>query len=47
LGTLFPSWPPVVTDLNIGVVALVVNVVVLVLVSAATQRRPEVRPATV
>lgn len=36
--TLFPHWPAVVTDLNLGIVALVVNVVVLVAVSLATRR---------
>lgn len=37
--TLFPGWPAVVTDLNIGIVAMVVNVVVLAAVSLATRTR--------
>ena len=41
--TLFPSWPAVVRDLNVGVVALVVNVVVLGVVTLAT--RPRTRAA--
>lgn len=32
--TLFPSWPSVITDLNVGLVAMVVNVVVMAVVSA-------------
>jgi solute:Na+ symporter, SSS family len=39
LGTLFPSLPQAVKDLNIGIVALVANIIVLVVVSAATQAR--------
>ncbi len=38
LGTLFPSWPEAVTDLNVGIVALLVNIVFVVVVSAATRR---------
>ena len=38
MATLFPSWPAVVTDLNVGIVALVANVVVLGLVSAVGRR---------
>ena len=34
---LFPSWPAVITDLNIGIVALVANFVVVVAVSAVTR----------
>ncbi|HEX6535611.1 MAG TPA: sodium:solute symporter family protein [Gemmatimonadaceae bacterium] len=37
MATLFPSLPSVVTDLNIGIVAMVVNVVVLAAVSVATR----------
>jgi SSS family solute:Na+ symporter len=37
LGTLFPSLPQAVRDLNVGIVALGVNVVVLAVVSAVTQ----------
>jgi SSS family solute:Na+ symporter len=43
LANLFPDWPPVITDLNVGIVAMVANIVVLVLVSALT--RPRVRAA--
>jgi len=39
LAKLFPHWPPVITDLNIGIVAMGVNVVVLLAVSAATRSR--------
>ena len=37
LGTLFPALPQWVRDLNVGIVALVVNLIVLILTSAATQ----------
>jgi SSS family solute:Na+ symporter len=41
LAKLFPSWPAVVTDVNVGIVALVANLAVLAAVSAATApRRP-------
>jgi SSS family solute:Na+ symporter len=40
LATLFPSWPSAITDLNVGVVALLVNVTVLLTVSALTSRAP-------
>ena len=33
LAKLFPSWPSVITDLNIGIVAMSVNIVVLLVVS--------------
>jgi SSS family solute:Na+ symporter len=39
VGTLFPALPQAVKDLNIGIVALVANIVVLIVVSAATQAR--------
>jgi SSS family solute:Na+ symporter len=39
LAKLFPAWPSVITDLNIGIVAMSVNVVVLLAVSAATRER--------
>ena len=39
LAKLFPAWPPAVTDLNPGVVALAANVAVLAAVSAATAPR--------
>jgi SSS family solute:Na+ symporter len=38
LATLFPSWPSAITDLNIGIVALMANIVVLMAVSTATRR---------
>jgi hypothetical protein len=38
LAKLFPDWPPVITDLNVGIVAMVANVVVLVAVSALTRK---------
>ena len=37
LATLFPAWPSVVTDLNIGLVALVANAAVMLAVSAMTR----------
>jgi solute:Na+ symporter, SSS family len=37
IGTLFPSLPQSIKDLNVGVIALVVNVVVMVVVSVATR----------
>lgn len=39
LATLLPTWPAGVTDLNIGLVALVVNVVTMVAVSLARPGR--------
>lgn len=38
MGSLFPSWPPVITDLNVGIIAMLVNVVVLFVVSGLTGR---------
>ena len=38
LAKLFPAWPAAVTDINVGFVALVVNVAVLASVSAVTWR---------
>jgi len=38
LAKVFPSWPSAITDLNIGVVALIVNIMVLLAVSAFTRR---------
>ena len=38
LAKTFPAWPGAVTDVNIGIVALIVNVGVLVGVSAVTRR---------
>ena len=37
LGGLFPSWPQAMKDLNIGIVALILNMAALVLVSAVTK----------
>jgi SSS family solute:Na+ symporter len=36
LAHFFPGWPEVITDLNVGIVALAVNVVVLFAVNALT-----------
>ncbi len=44
LSTLLPSAPQSVKDLNVGVVALLVNVAVLAIVSLCTAR-PRVAPA--
>jgi SSS family solute:Na+ symporter len=41
---LFPRWPSVITDLNVGLVAMTVNVVVLLAVTGATRGRSEARP---
>jgi len=38
LATLFPCWPEAVTDLNVGIVALLVNIAAVVVVSVATRR---------
>jgi solute:Na+ symporter, SSS family len=37
IGSLFPELPEVVRDLNVGIIALVANVVVMVVVSAVTR----------
>ena len=37
LPKLFPSWPSAITDVNVGIVALVVNVVVLTVVSGVAR----------
>ena len=39
LAKAFPAWPSVVTDLNVGIVALIVNVVVMLVVAAVTPVR--------
>jgi SSS family solute:Na+ symporter len=39
LAKLFPAWPAWITDLNIGIVAMAVNVAALVVVSALTRGR--------
>jgi solute:Na+ symporter, SSS family len=46
LARLFPAWPGAVTDLNVGIVALLVNTAVLVAVTAATRgcETPSARP---
>jgi solute:Na+ symporter, SSS family len=40
VATLFPALPETLRDLNIGIVALVLNLVALGVVSAVTRRRP-------
>src|SRR5258708_30786840 len=45
LAKTFPTWPAVITDLNVGIVALIVNVAVLALVTAFSPRRPALRLA--
>jgi SSS family solute:Na+ symporter len=37
LATLLPGWPPVITELNVGVVALAVNIVVMLVVALVTR----------
>jgi len=44
LQTLLPSWPSGITDLNIGLVALVLNVLAMALVSAVGARPARVAP---
>ncbi|HTM58130.1 MAG TPA: sodium:solute symporter [Candidatus Udaeobacter sp.] len=39
LAKLFPAWPSAITDLNIGIVALVLNVGVMAVVSLLTRSR--------
>ncbi len=46
LGTLLPGWPAVVTELNIGVVALVVNLVVMSVVALSTRGNARVTTVT-
>ncbi|MFK2826991.1 sodium:solute symporter family protein [Bacillus sp. B190/17] len=38
IGALFPSLPQVVKDMNIGLIALLINVVVMIVVSLVTQK---------
>ncbi|MBX6364312.1 MAG: sodium:solute symporter [Gemmatimonadetes bacterium] len=38
MARLFPSWPAAITDLNVGIVALIVNLGALTAVSLATRR---------
>ena len=35
--TLFPEWPHVITDINVGLLALVLNIVAMLLVSRVTK----------
>jgi len=37
IGTLFPALPAQIKELNVGIVALAVNIVVLIVVSAGTK----------
>ncbi|WP_088228105.1 sodium:solute symporter [Desulfosporosinus sp. FKB] len=37
VGTIFPSLPQAVKDLNVGIIALIVNIVIMAIVSLATQ----------
>jgi len=39
LAKLFPDWPSAVTDLNVGIVAMIANIAVLLVVSALTRKR--------
>ena len=39
IGTLIPALPAQIKELNVGIVALAINIAVLVLMSAATRRR--------
>ena len=39
VGSLMPFLPPGIQDFNVGIIALIANVVVLLVVSAATRRR--------
>lgn len=38
LATWFPSWPTAITDINVGMIALLVNVVVVTVVSLGTRK---------
>jgi len=39
LATMFPSWPTAITDLNVGLVALLVNIATVTVVSLNTRER--------
>jgi len=39
LAKVFPGWPSSITDLNIGIVAMIANIVMLLVVSALTRKR--------
>ena len=43
IGSLFPSLPQAAKDLNIGLIALLINVVAMIVVSLVTQK-PEDAP---
>jgi SSS family solute:Na+ symporter len=47
LATLLPTWPAVITDLNVGMIALIVNVSSVTVVSLATRERSVDTLATV
>ena len=38
IGTLFPSLPQAAKDLNVGIIALVINFIVMILVSLISSR---------
>jgi solute:Na+ symporter, SSS family len=38
LVTWFPSWPKAITDINVGMIALLVNVMVVTVVSLGTRK---------
>jgi SSS family solute:Na+ symporter len=46
LATLLPGWPAVITELNVGIVALIVNVVAVLLVTLATRGQARVTTVT-
>ena len=39
IGTLIPGLPQAIQDINVGIIALVANIVVLVVVSAVSRPR--------
>jgi len=44
IATMFPDWPSVIKDLNVGVVALLVNIVVMFGVTFVTRSIPVLNP---
>jgi SSS family solute:Na+ symporter len=47
LGTLLPGWPSVITELNVGIVALAVNLLVTVIVAVVERRgTPAIAPVS-
>jgi solute:Na+ symporter, SSS family len=46
LGTLFPTWPDALKDINVGIVALVLNVVALSVVSGVDHALGRASPVT-